>query len=153
MASIDLLQQLAYRQNRIDPPRLDRTGKEIESVRVRIVCNTHGYVIGGHASPLDPGEHDLEVYEDQMPALMADVENYLRDDELTLPKQDQIEAARANQRAIESRAKRAVEAFESKKFTGTIDSTELASYARTFRELMDRDLRPLRSVERINLKK
>lgn len=155
MATTDqLMQQLAYRQNRMDAPRLDRnTGREIEFARVKISCATYGYIIPGHSQPLDPGDHDVDIYEDQLPMLMADVENFLRDDELGLPKAEQIEAARANQRAVEARSKRLLAAFAERKPTGSLDSTELVSYARTFREIMDRDLRPLRSVERINLKK
>lgn len=65
---MDQIVQSAYaRMARMDPPRVG-----VARVRVRIVNRTEGHAVCGHV--LAEGENVIEVYEDEVPGLKAQVE-------------------------------------------------------------------------------
>lgn len=122
---------------RRDPPRFDAAGTPLPRVKLDVDCATSGLAECGHL--FEPGLQTVEVYEDEAAKLEKMVED-ATEAELTVVRRDHASHLEKSREAAKTGAEVA-------------DRSALPSFAYSFRRIMDREMRPFRSVKRHTEKK
>lgn len=122
---------------RRDPPRFDASGIPVPRVKLEVDCTTSGLAECGHL--FEPGVQVVEVYEDEAVKLEKMVED-ATEAELAVVRRDHASHLEKSKEAAR---------------TGmdVADRSALPSFAYSFRRIMDREMRPFRSVKRLTEKK
>lgn len=121
---------------RRDPPRFDASGTPIPRVKVEVDCATAGLVELGIL--FEEGVQVVEVDADQVAKLERLVEDATEGD-LAVVRRDHAAHLERSREAAKTGAEVA-------------DRSALPSFAYSFRRIMDRDMRPFRSVKPIEPK-
>lgn len=122
---------------RRDPPRFDVAGIPVPRVRVEVDCAGAGVVECGIL--FSTGPQTVEIYADEVAKLEALVEDATRDDMTRVDRDHGSHLAKSKESA--------------KTGADVADRSALPSVAYSFRRIMDREMRPFRSVRRIEDRK